>query len=95
MDGDEKNALIESNDVFEITGIKFRPEAKYGPKFEVSATLINGDKKIINFVADDSVYTRDALLEQSMAYLNKNKGETLVGRMHREDRTVILEIEED
>lgn len=95
MDGDEKDALITSGDPFEITNIRFKPDARFGPKFEVSATLLNGDKKIINFVADDTVYTRDALLDQAMNFLNKNKGETLIARLHREERTVVIEIEED
>lgn len=77
---DEKAALIESGQPFDVTGIKFEPEGKFGKRFVLSLDIpdpVTGENEArkIGFVLDSGVESRDDIL-QAMHEDHFEAGET-------------------
>lgn len=95
IDGNQKDALIASQEPFEITKIRHSDKGQYGPQYYLSVRLMDGTEGTMTFTADGSVYTRDDLLEQAMKFLKANDDESLIARLSKQDRTTIITVEDD
>jgi len=102
VDGDAKDALIASNEPFEIEAIRIGTKGQYGSQFylkvkfvEGSVTGMTGGTMTFPAPPDSLVFTRDDLLEQAHDYLKANKGETLIARLSQDGQTKLITIEED
>lgn len=95
VDGDQKDALIASNEPFEISAIRFSEKGKFGPQFYLTVKFLDETDGIMTFTADGTVFTRDDLLDQAMQFLKANKGQTLIARLSKEGQTTLVTIEED
>lgn len=65
---DEKAALIESEQPFDITGIKHEPENKYGPRYVLTLAVpdpATGDNetRMLGFTTGSGVTSRDDILK--------------------------------
>lgn len=68
LSAEEKDALVKSGASFDITGVRFEPENKYGPRYVITFTLPNpttGDPetRMLGFVKGSGVTSRDDILE--------------------------------
>ena len=77
---DEKAALIESGQPFDITGIKFEPDGKYGARFVATLAVPNpatgeNETRMIGFPKGSGVTSRDDIL-QAMLDDHFGAGET-------------------
>ena len=77
---DEKEELVASEQPFEITGVRFEAENKYGPRFVLTLSVPNpatGDNetRMVGFVKGSGVTSRDDLL-QAMIDDHFGAGET-------------------
>jgi hypothetical protein len=91
---EQKQALIASNNPFEITKIRFSPKGTYGPQFYLSCRFIDGTEGTMTFSAESNVFTRDDLLDQLKTYLTENPGESVVARLREEGNTRLIDVEE-
>jgi hypothetical protein len=65
---DEKAALIESEQPFDVTGIKYEAEGKYGPRYVLTLAVpdpATGDNetRMLGFVINSGVTSRDDILK--------------------------------
>ena len=93
--GPEKDALIEGKVPFEILKIRFSAKGRYGPQHYLKIRKIDGTLGTMTFSSDGTVFSRDDLLDQAMAYLDENPDDTLVARLRHEGQTNIIDIEQD
>ena len=59
---DEKQALVDSGEPFDITGVRFEAENKYGPRYVVTLTL-EGETRMVGFPKGSGVTSRDDILQ--------------------------------
>jgi len=65
---EEKDALVKSEQPFDITNIKFEPDGKYGARYVLTLSVpdpVTGDAetRMIGFVVDSGVTSRDDILK--------------------------------
>lgn len=77
---EEKQALVESEQPFDIVGVKFEPENKFGPRYVVTLKQPNpatGDEetRLVGFPKGSGVTSRDDIL-QAMIDDHFGAGET-------------------
>ena len=65
---EEKAALVESEQVFDITGIKYEPENKYGARYVLTLSVPDpatgeNETRMIGFVTNSGVTSRDDILK--------------------------------
>lgn len=65
---DEKADLVDSEQVFEITAVRFEEENKFGPRFVVTLTLPDpatgeNETRMVGFPVGSGVTSRDDLLQ--------------------------------
>jgi hypothetical protein len=96
---EEKDSLIEHRTPFEITKVR-TGAGDYGKQFFLSIIVVfEGEEepveKTMTFSAESNVFTRDDLLEQLMAYLKDNPGESQIAYLIQQGQTKLIELEDD
>lgn len=77
---EEKDALVKSGVSFDITGVRFEPENKFGPRYVVTLILPNAttgdpETRLVGFPKGSGVTSRDDIL-QAMIDDHFGAGET-------------------
>jgi len=88
LTGDEKDALAESGEAFDIVGAS-KGSSKFGPRYVVRVILENGDERAISF-ATESVESRDRMLDAMIEYLKDENADLPHVRLEKVGRSVLI-----
>lgn len=89
VSGPEKEALLESGTIFNITGVTFDPEGGYDDNDRyVLDIVLNDEQRKLSFQAG-SVDSRDRMLA-NMAEFIERSGETVAVKLTQQGRSTLI-----